>query len=554
MKLAKSLIDNLLKLIKLPQDATPNSETIIHTIVAAVLTRSTLLLHGPPGCAKSTAIKMIAKAFGVTGQWRINGGVDTKEEDLVGALDIVAMTNGEGRKVIFSPLMSSPMMLIDEIDKIPSFCQAPLLPVLAEGEARVGTECQIVPPRFTAMTMNPPAPGQGNFELPEAIKDRLDLEIRFPSTTFAELTDIFSNVMDNQGDLTKAMPTLGSMEELKALQDQVAALPITREAKVAAAMYIHASTACCKDAKVEMINFPACCSDCEFANSSFYCSKIAPLSARTGLSALKVAKGIAYLRGSKQVEKQDVDKVFPMVMSHRVNFINVPVDSFRIFVPEFFGRLSKEVQRAFDVVMDPDTTIKKAMEQGSLDRLKETTDPLLRQAVKMAEASMARVGDNVKADLGTMDTHSLKQAKRMFKEPVERSMIDSMIIARSTVSITIPNEDLLMDQMFRDTFSTPDGEPFVTSLKWDELAAEGQATQGSLGLGLGVDMFYANGKLNVEFSDGSHADLFRAEVQAALPSFGSELLCPYAVAGHTDKLIELGFLSNPEETTEEGEV
>jgi len=538
MKLTNSLVENLQRLIRLPEDSTPKSSIIIAAVTAAVLSRSTLLLHGPPGCAKSTLIKLIAKAFGIDGQWRINGTAGTKEEDLVGGLDLAALANGS-RKVVFSPWVSAKMRLLDEVDKINPYALAPLLPVLAENEARVGTSVLPLAKTFTALTMNPPMAGQGNFDLPEAIKDRIDLEVFFPSTTFIELADIFEGVMNNGGDLVKAMPQLGTSEELTRMQDEVAALPISQEARYATAFYLHATSVCKKDAKVEMRNFPTCCADCELAEATLPCSKIAPLSARTGISALNLARGIAYLRGSDKVERADVDMIFPMVMSHRAHFPNAAIDSIRTFVPEFFTRLSGAVALPMKIALKPGE-----LNQAEMDSFAKSADPLVALAVKSAQAELGQVGKKLKTRLSSMNAEELKVAhKKGGLEFKDRTLIDNMIVARKTVAIGLPDESLLCAPLFRDLFTSPEGEPFLSASKWDDIAAEGRTEQLSLGIGdMGVDVCFENGLLCLGFNDAQSADLFRERIKSALSTFDASLVCPYEVAGILEQMEKAGML------------
>lgn len=544
MNTTKKIVDNLSKLIRLPQDATPNGHQIISAITAAVLTRSTVILHGPPGCAKSTIIKLIAKAFGIEGKWRINGTSGTKEEDLVGGLDLAALAQGQ-RKVIFSPFLTTPIALLDEVDKISQFALAPMLPVLAENEARVGVDTLQLKKRFFAMTMNPPMAGQGNFELPDAFRDRADLEIFFPQAGPAELHGIFKGVMDASGDLVNAMPALGTSDDLTALQEEVSKIPVSEEAYWAASLYTAATSICKKDAKQEGHNFPACCADCELAESTFPCSKVTPLSPRAGLSALNVAKGIAYMRGATKVEKKDIDTIFPMVMSHRIAFPNQAVDNLRSFVFQFFGRLSGACTMPLKLILDPESLTVEEKKRIDSIKVSEIHDPLLQIAIRMSKERLAQAGGNLAKKLAGMTSDELRNAKTKgamdFKT---KQLVDRMLLARKVVSVGLEDADVLTDQSFRDLFTSPDGTPFLATASWEELASEGRISQMAFG-SLDVDMFYEDGILNLAFSDGGQADPFRDRINSHLETFGGQLISPYIIDAALCKDLESAGILEP---------
>jgi len=548
-KTVSKLHGELSRLLVFPQEVVPSGNDIISVLIASVISRSTVILHGPPGCAKSTAVKLIAKAFGITGQWRINGTVGTKEEDLVGGLDLVAMANGE-RKVVFSPFIETPMALIDEVDKINPHAMAPLLPLLAENEARVGTECKVIGKRFTAMTMNPPAAGQGNFDLPDALKDRADLEIMFPPVTFIESQRITETLQKVGGDLVKAMPTLAAPSDLVTVQEQVEAIPVSAEARLTLGVYLDRTRRCVKDAKEELSTFPGCCADCEHADGSMLCSKITPLSERVAASVIRVAKGLAYLHGHKEVSVDLVDKVMPFAISHRANFPNQVITNRRAFTHQFFHQLKGGVSTVLRLLFNPQD-----IDSEQMDRLKDSTDPLLKSAVKFVASELGQIGEKLKHRLPLLTTAELKSAKKKGGITMkDRQVVDQMISARTTVSIQVSSEDLLMEPAFRELFTSPEGVPFQPNASWDELASEGLIAQASLGLGtLGINMEFDGSEklLHLMFNDGDSADDFRARFVTVdqIEGYTFALVDPYRIVpGLLDRMKSQGFF--PEEEQE----
>jgi DNA-binding transcriptional MerR regulator len=94
------------------------------------------------------------------------------------------------------------------------------------------------------------------------------------------------------------------------------------------------------------------CSQC---NTSYICAQIArPPSVRAKLALTKLAKGFAYLRGSKKVDLIDIEKAFPLVYWKRTVLMDEEQISNRL---ERLQRLARElmteireVKKAMDLV------------------------------------------------------------------------------------------------------------------------------------------------------------------------------------------------------------
>lgn len=540
--IVRQLVDHLKELVNLPENTTPCRDRIIDVFVASVITKSHIILHGPPGCAKSTIVKLVAKAFGVDGGlWRVNGTLGTKEEDLVGGLDLVALANHK-REVFYAQFVDSPIRLLDEANRINEFATSPLLPLLGEGEARVGgTDYKKVPRRFTAFTINPPEPGQGNFDLTKPLRDRMDLEMHFPDIGFEEMELVLANNEKSKDDLVTAMPVLGTPEDLFAIQQLVEQIPVAPEATTAISLYFEATRMCKKYAKEEMRNFPACCADCEMAESSFPCSKVTPLSPRAGISAKNLAKGMAFLRKSPEAQKSDVDEVFPFVLSHRVSFPNQTIDNLRTHVFSFFATLQSEVNYAFKLLTAPEHLQEEELKSAQARSAEKNGNPLVKKVLLMqrTKTKLGNAGEQLKKKLLNMTAAEMKKAvTKSGLSMAERQLVERMILARKLVHVSV-DEPVMKEKAFRDLFTSPEGEPFFDAAAWDDVTWDGKIGQGSL-LG-GLDMQYQDKVLTVQFDDADQADAFNERLQKARDNFA--VLCPYTQTGMLPDLIKAGILA-----------
>jgi hypothetical protein len=369
----------------------------------------------------------------------------------------------------------------------------------------------------------------------------MDLQMHFPDIGFEELERVLENNETSRDDLVQAMPVLGTPADLFAIQHMVEAIPVAPEALTAIGLYFEATRSCKKDAKAELRNFPACCAECEMAESSFPCSKVTPLSPRAGISAKNLAKGMAFLRRAPEAGKSDVDEIFPFVLSHRVSFPNQAIDTLRTHVFSFFATLQAEVNYAFQLLTAPEHLQEEELKQARARAAEKNGNPLVKK-VLMLQRTRARLndaGEQLKKQLAGMNAPELKKTvTKSGLTMAERQLVERMILARKLVHLQVA-EDTLKYQPFRDLFTSPEGQPYFEAAAWDDVAWDGKIGQGSL-LG-GLDMQFRESTLSVQFDDAEQADAFLERLRRAKGDF--TLLCPYEQAGLRPDLEKAGILA-----------
>jgi len=147
---------------------------LVEKLLIALLADGHLLVEGPPGLAKTRAIKALAHAIQADFQ-RVQFTPDLLPADLTGS-DIF---RPEDRSFQFQrgPLFHN-LILADEVNRAPAKVQAALLEAMAERQITVGRASYALPPLFLVMATQNPLEQEGTYPLPEAQLDRFMLHTR----------------------------------------------------------------------------------------------------------------------------------------------------------------------------------------------------------------------------------------------------------------------------------------------------------------------------------------------------------------------------------------
>ena len=149
-------------------------ETLVERLLVALLSDGHLLVEGPPGLAKTRAIKALAHAVEADFQ-RVQFTPDLLPADLTGS-DIYRPEEGSFR-FQRGPLFHN-LILADEINRAPAKVQSALLEAMAERQISVGAASYPLPPLFLVMATQNPIEQEGTYPLPEAQLDRFMLHTR----------------------------------------------------------------------------------------------------------------------------------------------------------------------------------------------------------------------------------------------------------------------------------------------------------------------------------------------------------------------------------------
>lgn len=151
---------------------------LVKQLMIALLADGHILVEGPPGLAKTRAVKSLADC--VEGDFhRIQFTPDLLPADLTGT-DIFRPETGEFT-FQSGPIFNS-LILADEINRAPAKVQAAMLEAMAEKQVTAGRKTYALPELFLVMATQNPIEQEGTYPLPEAQLDRflLHLEVEYP--------------------------------------------------------------------------------------------------------------------------------------------------------------------------------------------------------------------------------------------------------------------------------------------------------------------------------------------------------------------------------------
>ncbi|PMK78931.1 AAA family ATPase [Vibrio cyclitrophicus] len=170
---------------------------LVKQLMIALLADGHILVEGPPGLAKTRAVKSLADC--VEGDFhRIQFTPDLLPADLTGT-DIFRPETG-GFTFQSGPIFNS-LILADEINRAPAKVQAAMLEAMAEKQVTAGRKTYALPELFLVMATQNPIEQEGTYPLPEAQLDRflLHLEVEYPDME-SELEILRLNRGEAQGN------------------------------------------------------------------------------------------------------------------------------------------------------------------------------------------------------------------------------------------------------------------------------------------------------------------------------------------------------------------
>ncbi len=270
---------------------------LIDRILIAVLTGGHLLLEGPPGLAKTTAIKSLASGIHA-GFQRIQFTPDLMPADLTGSDQFDPQANQFN--FVAGPLFHE-IILADEINRAPPKVQSALLEAMEEHQVTVGSQTHILPDLFIVMATQNPLEQAGTYPLPEAQLDRFLLHVLIDYPTEKEELEIL--MRDRQlhfgEDLQKVDSRLQPETVLKARRE-VAEIHIESVLNEYIVRLVNAT-------RQPQLWIPAWQDFVDFGASP-----------RATLALSRAACANAYLQGRHYVIPDDVIVLAPDVLRHRL--------------------------------------------------------------------------------------------------------------------------------------------------------------------------------------------------------------------------------------------
>ncbi len=152
---------------------------IIELFIVALLSDGHVLIEDVPGIGKTLLAKALARSLGATFQ-RVQGTPDLLPTDIIG----VSYYDQRHNEFVFrqGPLFTQ-ILLVDEVNRATPRTQSALLESMAERQVTVERNSMPLPKPFLVIATQNPIELEGTFPLPEAQLDRflLRIQIGYPS-------------------------------------------------------------------------------------------------------------------------------------------------------------------------------------------------------------------------------------------------------------------------------------------------------------------------------------------------------------------------------------
>ncbi len=271
---------------------------IIDQMLATIFVRGHCLLVGVPGLAKTMMVRSLAGALDLEFK-RIQFTPDLMPSDITGTDMIDQDADGRRRARFMPGPVFANIVLADEVNRAPPKTQSALLEAMQERQVTTGGRTRTLPEPFFVIATQNPIEQEGTYPLPEAQLDRFLFAIHVGYPTPAEEEQILL-AAGEEGPREPSGPILAA-EEIRALQEVVLALPVSRYvvayvAKLVRATRPHDPSA--PDVVREMVDWGA--------------------GPRAGQHLVLAGKALAAMAGRAAVAIDDIRAAAVPVLRHRV--------------------------------------------------------------------------------------------------------------------------------------------------------------------------------------------------------------------------------------------
>ncbi|MCW8312625.1 MULTISPECIES: AAA family ATPase [Sphingobacterium] len=264
-------------------------DELLDMLLISILASGHALIEGLPGVAKTLSAKLIARTVSSDFK-RIQFTPDLMPSDVTGSSILDLKTNEfEFRK---GPIFAN-IVLIDEINRAPAKTQAALFESMAERQVSVDGNTYGLPVPFVVFATQNPIEHEGTYRLPEAQLDRFLFKI---NVNYPELEQELQILREHH-----AQQAVNKEDQVGTV---ISAAEIASFQRLIKSIFVHE----------ELLTYIAQVIIKTRTNPSLTLGA----SPRASIALLESAKASAALNGRDFVTPEDIRRVAPAVLGHRV--------------------------------------------------------------------------------------------------------------------------------------------------------------------------------------------------------------------------------------------
>jgi len=268
-------------------------ELLVERLMVALVAGGHCLIEGPPGLAKTLAVRTLADITGGTFS-RVQFTPDLLPSDIVGTR--IFRASSESFDVELGPVFAN-FVLADEINRAPAKVQSALLEIMGEHQVTIGDITHEVPTPFLVLATQNPIESEGVYSLPEAQRDRFLMKVLVDYPSPAEEVEIVRRMSVSPPRAAQVL-TPEAIIDLQQHADRVIMEPAVIEYAV------NLVTATRNPAALDM---PDLADKIDYGASP-----------RATLALVSAGRAMALLRGRDYAVPQDVFDIAPEVLRHRM--------------------------------------------------------------------------------------------------------------------------------------------------------------------------------------------------------------------------------------------
>ena len=272
-------------------------QDVVDGVLICLLSSGHVLLEGVPGLGKTTLLRTLARALNLKYS-RIQFTPDLMPADIVGSMIIEHDERGSKVMTFQAGPIFANLVLADEINRATPKTQSALLEAMQERTVTSGTTTHELDLPFLVMATQNPIEMEGTYPLPEAQLDRFLMKILVTYPTQDELNRIVERTIQKEDVQVSPVLSREDIMEVRSVCRDVLVAPHVQDFAVRLVMATQPEQSVAHDMAKKYVRYGS--------------------SPRGAQALVECGRVLALMRGRANLSIDDVEKVAPAVLRHRI--------------------------------------------------------------------------------------------------------------------------------------------------------------------------------------------------------------------------------------------